>query len=71
MFSLAHTETVGNKDIKLGALVAVLTRNIRIEGAEYADMESESHGARVLVGNGLIDGESHSGQYTCLIEGTC
>ncbi|XP_012942613.1 fibrocystin-L [Aplysia californica] len=58
---ISHTETINGQDIHLRAVVAVLTRNIRIEGEEYPDMISESFGARVIVGQNLIGTEQHSG----------
>ena len=46
-------------------MVAVLTRNIRIEGEEDAGgvLFSQSFGARVLVGQLFVGGETHSGKY--------
>lgn len=60
----AHTETINGNDIELSAMVALLTRNIRIEGEAYPEMESESFGARVIVGQTFDHNGQHSGEYT-------
>jgi hypothetical protein len=62
-FFAAHTETLASGDlIKMTARVAVLTRNIKIEGASYPNMIKESFGARVLVGKSVFNGVSRSGK---------
>lgn len=38
--------------IKMAAEVGLLTRNIKIEGGAYAKQESQSFGARIVVGRG-------------------
>ena len=62
-FLSAHIETVNGQDIRLSAKVALLTRNIKIVGEEYNELISESFGARVIVGQLFIGGETHSGQF--------
>ena len=57
----AHTESVGGKNVEMKAEVALLSRNIKVEGVEYEDMEQESFGCRVLIGQGYRNGDSHSG----------
>ena len=54
---------MNGNNINLQAVVALLTRNIKIEGEDYDNLFSESFGARVLVGENFIDGESHSGMF--------
>ncbi|XP_041664378.1 fibrocystin-L-like [Cheilinus undulatus] len=46
----------------IAADVALLTRNIKIIGEEYDDMEKESFGARVLVGTFRSDGITYRGK---------
>ncbi|KAK7105773.1 hypothetical protein V1264_017108 [Littorina saxatilis] len=59
---IAHSETLSSGyNLKLTARVALLTRNIVIEGASYTDMEKESFGARVIVGKAVYNGVSRSG----------
>ncbi|KAK7468036.1 hypothetical protein BaRGS_00036740, partial [Batillaria attramentaria] len=59
---IAHTETLSNGyTLKMTARVALLTRNIVIEGADYPEMETESFGARILVGKTVYNGESGQG----------
>lgn len=53
-------------DLKLSSRVALLTRNIVIEGVAYDSMDNQSFGARVLVGRGVEDGVSLSGMSGCL-----
>ena len=64
----AFEETVGGMSYAIKAEVGLLSRNIRIIGADYSDMFSESFGARVIVGmqteldeNG--DPKPHVGEY--------
>ena len=61
---------MNGKDVSLRAVVALLTRNIKIEGQNYIELLSESFGARVLVGENLFteNGEtiSHSGEFLFL-----
>ncbi|XP_062574409.1 fibrocystin-L-like [Saccostrea cucullata] len=47
---IAHTETAGNKSMTMAAEVGLLTRNIRVEGAAYDKLYTESFGARIVVG---------------------
>ncbi|GFN92106.1 fibrocystin-l [Plakobranchus ocellatus] len=58
---IAHKVTIGGKTLELKAEVALLSRNIKIEGNEYTGSESESFGARVLVGQTFYDGEQRAG----------
>ena len=46
----AFEESVGGTSYEIKAEVGLLSRNIRIIGADYSDMFSESFGARVIVG---------------------
>ena len=46
----AFEESVGGMSYEIKAEVGLLSRNIRIIGADYNDMFSESFGARVIVG---------------------
>ena len=46
----AFEESVGGRSYEIKAEVGFLSRNIRIIGADYSDMFSESFGARVIVG---------------------
>lgn len=39
--------------IKMAAEVGLLTRNIKIEGGAYAKQESQSFGARIVVGRAV------------------
>ena len=64
----AFEESVGGVSYEIKAEVGLLSRNIRIIGADYSDMFSESFGARVIVGmqteldeNG--DPKPHVGEY--------
>ena len=41
---------MGGRSYEIKAEVGLLSRNIRIVGADYNDMFSESFGARVIVG---------------------
>ena len=43
------TETLNGWTYNLAAEVGLLTRNVRITGGDYPDIEEESFGARVLV----------------------
>ena len=45
------------------AEVGLLTRNIKIVGAEYDDMFEESFGARVIVGKFYQDGVEYKGKH--------
>jgi hypothetical protein len=59
----AHTETLTSGQVlKMTARVALLTRNIKIEGAPYAQMDAESFGARVIVSKSVWNGEPRSGK---------
>ena len=51
-------------NLKLTSRVALLTRNIVIEGASYPEQEKQSFGARVIVGKAVIDGVSRAGQWS-------
>ena len=46
----AFEETTGKMSYKIKAEVGLLSRNIRIIGADYNDMFSESFGARIIIG---------------------
>ena len=46
----AFEETTDKMSYKIRAEVGLLSRNIRIIGADYNDMFSESFGARIIVG---------------------
>lgn len=49
------------KSYKLAGDVGLLTRNIKIIGADYPDLSSESFGARVLVGSFSAGGIDYRG----------
>lgn len=53
---------VNDRIVEIGAHVALLTRNIRIEGEEYDEMESESFGGRVIVSQTISDGNQLVGE---------
>ena len=58
----AHQETLSNGlEVKLGAGVGLLTRNIKSVGESYDDIYKESFGARVLVGLVSVDGQTYTG----------
>ena len=42
--------------------VGLLTRNIKIEGADYDDLIEESFGSRLIVGRFFQDGEMYLGK---------
>lgn len=59
----AHSETLtSGYNLKMTARVALLTRNIVIEGGSYPDMFKESFGARVIVGKAVYNGISRNGE---------
>ncbi|KAK0070514.1 fibrocystin-L [Biomphalaria pfeifferi] len=58
---IAYSRTVKNKTINLSAVVALLSRNIRIEGEDYDKLMADSHGARVLVAQTEYNGSQMSG----------
>lgn len=62
LFFLAHTETANGMSIKMAAEVGLLTRNIKIEGGAYAKQESQSFGARIVVGRGAEGKNSFIGK---------
>lgn len=48
---LADNFNYSNTDqVRIAAEVGLLTRNIKIEGGEYPDMDKEAFGGRVIVG---------------------
>ena len=49
----AHSETINGYDVTMTAKVGLLTRNIKIEGADTpaGSLQDQSFGARVLVGS--------------------
>ncbi|XP_053372863.1 fibrocystin-L-like [Mercenaria mercenaria] len=58
----AHRETLSNgQEIKVGAAVGMLSRNIKIVGQDYDDLYKESFGARVLVGLVTSEGQAYTG----------
>uniref|UniRef100_A0AAV2K2L6 G8 domain-containing protein n=1 Tax=Knipowitschia caucasica TaxID=637954 RepID=A0AAV2K2L6_KNICA len=61
---IAETHTVAGTahSYTLAADVALLSRNIKIIGAEYEEMEKESFGARVLVGTFSFGGIDYKGK---------
>ena len=64
----AFAESVGGLSYEIKAEVGLLSRNIRIIGADYSDMFSESFGARVIVGlqtelDKKGDPKPHMGEY--------
>lgn len=62
MKCLAHTETANGMSIKMAAEVGLLTRNIKIEGGAYAKQESQSFGARIVVGRAAEGKNSYIGK---------
>ncbi|XP_066276424.1 fibrocystin-L-like [Branchiostoma lanceolatum] len=56
-----HSDTVNGKSYTMAAEVGLLTRNIRIEGADYQGLFTESFGARVLVGSFNTGGQTYTG----------
>eukprot|EP00058_Branchiostoma_floridae_P026715 XP_002612206.1 hypothetical protein BRAFLDRAFT_108902 [Branchiostoma floridae] len=56
-----HSDTVNGKTYTMAAEVGLLTRNIKIEGADYQGLFSESFGARVLVGSFNTGGQTYTG----------
>ena len=61
----AHSETLtSGYNLKLTARVALLTRNIVIEGGSYPDLVKESFGARIIVGRAVYNGVSRNGEQT-------
>ncbi|CAL1525941.1 unnamed protein product, partial [Lymnaea stagnalis] len=58
---IADSLTVGEQVIQLRAVVALLTRHIKIEGEEYADLIKDSYGARVVVGQTMYNDDQRSG----------
>lgn len=62
---------MSGQDLKMVARVALLTRNIVIEGGAYDTMETESFGARVIVGRTVYNSVSRSGEYAIQSYGDC
>ena len=63
IFPTAHSETLtSGYNLKMTSRVALLTRNIVIEGGDYTNLESESFGARIVVGSTVYDGVSRNGE---------
>ncbi|XP_078698697.1 fibrocystin-L-like isoform X2 [Branchiostoma floridae x Branchiostoma belcheri] len=56
-----HSDTVDGKSYTMAAEVGLLTRNIKIEGADYQGLFTESFGARVLVGSFNTGGQTYTG----------
>ncbi|XP_035686784.1 fibrocystin-L-like [Branchiostoma floridae] len=56
-----HSDTVNGKTYTMAAEVGLLTRNIKIKGADYQGLFSESFGARVLVGSFNTGGQTYTG----------
>ena len=46
----------------MAAEVGLLTRNIKIIGEDYAQLQNEAFGARVLVGSYTEDGSTFTGK---------
>lgn len=61
MFLPAHTQTANGQSLSMAAEVGRLTRNIRFEGAPYADMQSEAFGARIMVSRMVENGQLYIG----------
>ncbi|XP_070541075.1 fibrocystin-L-like [Ptychodera flava] len=59
--SASHTLSDNSYTYTMAAEVGLLTRNIIIEGEDYADLYEESFGGRVLVGNFRQNGEDFIG----------
>ena len=47
----------------MGAAVGLLSRNIKIIGEDYDKLYKQSHGARVLVGLVVNQGETYAGKF--------
>ncbi|XP_035685638.1 fibrocystin-L-like [Branchiostoma floridae] len=56
-----HSDTVNGQSYTMAAEVGLLTRNIKIEGADYQGLFSESFGARVLIGSFNTGGQTYTG----------
>ncbi|XP_078699976.1 fibrocystin-L-like [Branchiostoma floridae x Branchiostoma belcheri] len=56
-----HSDTVNGKSYTMAAEVGLFTRNIKIEGADYQGLFTESFGARVLVGSFNTGGQTYTG----------
>ena len=56
-----HSDTVNGKTYTMAAEVGLLTRNIKIEGADYQGLFGESFGARVLIGSFNTGGQTYTG----------
>ena len=62
MFLTVFEETVSGKSYKMAAEVGLLTRNIKIVGADYSNLQKESFGARVIVGQLVTPRSSYIGK---------
>ena len=59
---VASTETIGPSAVyTMAAEVGLLSRNIRIIGADYPKLEQQAFGVRVLVGTFADDDAVHTG----------
>ncbi|CAL1525942.1 unnamed protein product [Lymnaea stagnalis] len=58
---IAQALTLNGETIELSATVALLTRNIKIEGEEYDGLIKDSFGARIVVGQTYYAGDQRSG----------
>ncbi|XP_060573258.1 fibrocystin-L-like isoform X2 [Ruditapes philippinarum] len=59
---IAHRETLSNgQEIKVGAAVGLLSRNIKIVGQDYDALYKESFGTRVIVGLITSNGQTYTG----------
>lgn len=50
IYKIFHISAQIENGITLAAEVGLLSRNIKIEGADYADLYKQSFGGRILVG---------------------
>ncbi len=57
----AVSETIAGTALKVAAEVGLLTRNIKIIGDDYAKLQSQAFGARVLVGHYTNGMEEYTG----------
>ena len=63
IFAVNEEQITDTRTYKMAAEVGLLSRNIRIIGAEYPDIETEAFGARVLVGTYSYESEIYTGTH--------
>ncbi|KAK3107766.1 hypothetical protein FSP39_021797 [Pinctada imbricata] len=58
---ISHTESGNGHTMEMKAEVGLLSRNIKIEGADYSQLYEESFGARILVSRAQEGSDQHIG----------